>query len=128
MTLPRRHWMKRIHASLLLALLMVPCSFGADSCAGAFGERDTGRHRHQGPQRRAGEEGAHRAHRGEPERGRKLYRDHRCGRAVSHRGIAAGRYRLFAERTGFLEVDKHRPRTEGRVADLERGARAQGKC
>ena len=36
-------------------------------------------------------------------------------------GIAAGRYRLFAERTGFLEVDKHRPRTEGRVLTLSAG-------
>lgn len=36
-------------------------------------------------------------------------------------GIAAGRYRLFAERTGFLEVEKHRPRTEGRVLTLNAG-------
>ena len=36
-------------------------------------------------------------------------------------GILPGRYRLFAERTGFLEVDKHRPRTEGRVLTLSAG-------
>lgn len=36
-------------------------------------------------------------------------------------GVAAGRYRLFAERTGFLEVDKHHPRTEGRVLTLSAG-------
>jgi len=36
-------------------------------------------------------------------------------------GIAPGRYRLFAERTGFLEVDKHRPRSDGRVLALTAG-------
>ena len=36
-------------------------------------------------------------------------------------GILPGRYRLFIERTGFLEVDKHRPRTEGRVLTLAAG-------
>lgn len=33
-------------------------------------------------------------------------------------GILPGRYRLFAERTGFLEVDKHHRRTEGRLLTL----------
>src|SRR5450432_2940555 len=36
-------------------------------------------------------------------------------------GIAPGRYRLFAERTGYLEVDKQRPRSEGRVLTLTAG-------
>jgi carboxypeptidase family protein len=36
-------------------------------------------------------------------------------------GIVPGRYRLFTERTGFLEVDKHRTRTEGRVLTLAAG-------
>lgn len=36
-------------------------------------------------------------------------------------GIIPGGYRLFAERTGFLEVDKHRARTEGRVLTLVAG-------
>jgi protocatechuate 3,4-dioxygenase beta subunit len=36
-------------------------------------------------------------------------------------GIVPGRYRLFVERTGFLEVDKHRPRSEGRVLTLAAG-------
>ena len=36
-------------------------------------------------------------------------------------GILPGRYRLFAERTGFLEVEKHRARTEGRVLTLAAG-------
>jgi hypothetical protein len=36
-------------------------------------------------------------------------------------GIIAGRYRLFVERTGFLEVDKHRTRSEGRVLTLAAG-------
>jgi protocatechuate 3,4-dioxygenase beta subunit len=36
-------------------------------------------------------------------------------------GIIPGRYRLFAERTGYLEVDKHRPRSEGRVLTLAAG-------
>jgi protocatechuate 3,4-dioxygenase beta subunit len=36
-------------------------------------------------------------------------------------GIAPGRYHLFAERTGFLEVDKHRARSEERVLTLTAG-------
>ena len=36
-------------------------------------------------------------------------------------GIVPGRYRLFAERNGFLEVDKHRSRSEGRVVMLAAG-------
>jgi hypothetical protein len=36
-------------------------------------------------------------------------------------GIAPGRYRLFAERTGYLEVDRHRARSEGRVLALTAG-------
>jgi len=36
-------------------------------------------------------------------------------------GIAPGRYHLFAERTGFLEVDKHHNRSEGRVLTLAAG-------
>lgn len=36
-------------------------------------------------------------------------------------GIAPGRYRMFAERTGFLEVGKHRARSEGRVLTLAAG-------
>jgi hypothetical protein len=36
-------------------------------------------------------------------------------------GIAPGRYHLFVERPGYLEVDKHRPRTEGRVLTLSAG-------
>jgi hypothetical protein len=36
-------------------------------------------------------------------------------------GILPGRYRLFAERTGLLEVDKHHPRTDGRVLTLHAG-------
>jgi len=35
--------------------------------------------------------------------------------------ILAGRYRLFAERTGFLDVDKHHGRSEGRVLTLRPG-------
>ncbi len=35
--------------------------------------------------------------------------------------IASGRYRLFVERTGYQEVDKHRRRTEGRVLTLSAG-------
>lgn len=35
--------------------------------------------------------------------------------------IAPGRYRLFVERTGFQEIDKHRRRTEGRVLTLTAG-------
>ena len=30
-------------------------------------------------------------------------------------GILPGRYHLFAERTGLLEIDKHRARADGRV-------------
>ncbi len=36
-------------------------------------------------------------------------------------GIAPGRYRLFAERSGYLEVDKHRPRSDGRLLTLRAG-------
>ena len=36
-------------------------------------------------------------------------------------GIAPGHYHLFVERPGYLEVDKHRPRTEGRVLTLTAG-------
>ena len=36
-------------------------------------------------------------------------------------GIVPGRYRLFAERTGLLEVDRHHTRTEGRVLTLAPG-------
>jgi hypothetical protein len=36
-------------------------------------------------------------------------------------GIVPGRYRLFTERTGFLEVDKHHARTDGRVLTLTAG-------
>jgi len=36
-------------------------------------------------------------------------------------GILPGRYRLFAERTGFLEVDKHHSRSAGRVLTLTAG-------
>ena len=36
-------------------------------------------------------------------------------------GILPGRYRMFPERTGYLEVDKHRPRAEGRVLTLTAG-------
>ncbi len=35
--------------------------------------------------------------------------------------ILPGRYHLFAERTGFLEVDKHRARPDGRVLTLAAG-------
>ncbi|MFZ0318192.1 MAG: carboxypeptidase-like regulatory domain-containing protein [Candidatus Sulfotelmatobacter sp.] len=35
--------------------------------------------------------------------------------------IAPGRYRLFAERTGYQEIDKHHPRPEGRVLTLNAG-------
>jgi hypothetical protein len=35
--------------------------------------------------------------------------------------IAPGRYRLFVERTGYQEIDKHRRRTEGRVLTLAAG-------
>ena len=33
-------------------------------------------------------------------------------------GIVPGRYRLFAERTGFLEVDKHHARSEEPGSDV----------
>ena len=36
-------------------------------------------------------------------------------------GIIPGRYRLFAERPGYLEVGKHHARTEGRVLNLVAG-------
>ena len=36
-------------------------------------------------------------------------------------GVVPGRYRLFTERTGFLEVDKHHARTDGRVLTLAAG-------
>jgi hypothetical protein len=36
-------------------------------------------------------------------------------------GVAPGRYRLFAERTGLLEVDKHHARSAGRVLTLSAG-------
>jgi Carboxypeptidase regulatory-like domain len=36
-------------------------------------------------------------------------------------GILPGRYHLFAERTGLLEVDKHRARADGRVLTLTAG-------
>ena len=35
--------------------------------------------------------------------------------------IVPGRYRLFVERTGYQEIDKHRRRTEGRVLTLTAG-------
>lgn len=35
--------------------------------------------------------------------------------------IVPGRYRLFAERTGFLDIDKHHGRSEGRVLTLRSG-------
>jgi len=36
-------------------------------------------------------------------------------------GIVPGRYHLFAERTGLLEVDRFRARSEGRVLTLAAG-------
>jgi len=36
-------------------------------------------------------------------------------------GIAPGRYRLFAERTGLLEIDRHHARSDGRVLTLASG-------
>ena len=36
-------------------------------------------------------------------------------------GIVPGRYHMFAERTGLLEVDKHRARSDGRVLALTAG-------
>jgi protocatechuate 3,4-dioxygenase beta subunit len=36
-------------------------------------------------------------------------------------GILPGRYRLFAERTGYLEGDKHQGRSQGRVLTLAAG-------
>jgi len=41
-------------------------------------------------------------------------------------GILPGRYRLFAERTGFLEFEKHHPRSEGRVLTLGEGQELKG--
>ena len=35
--------------------------------------------------------------------------------------IVPGRYRMFVERTGYQEIDKHRRRTEGRVLTLTAG-------
>ncbi len=35
--------------------------------------------------------------------------------------ILPGRYRMFVERTGYREIDKHRPRGEGRVLALAAG-------
>ncbi len=35
--------------------------------------------------------------------------------------VIPGRYRLFVERTGYQEIDKHRRRTEGRVLTLTAG-------
>lgn len=35
--------------------------------------------------------------------------------------VVPGRYRLFVERTGYQEIDKHRRRTEGRVLTLAAG-------
>ncbi len=35
--------------------------------------------------------------------------------------ILPGRYRMFVERTGYREIDRHRPRTEGRVLALAAG-------
>src|SRR5947209_9018123 len=36
-------------------------------------------------------------------------------------GILPGRYHLYAERTGLLEVDKHRARADGRILTLAAG-------
>jgi protocatechuate 3,4-dioxygenase beta subunit len=36
-------------------------------------------------------------------------------------GVAPGRYRLFVERTGYLEVEKHHARADGRVLTLTAG-------
>src|SRR5258708_5915470 len=36
-------------------------------------------------------------------------------------GVVPGRYHLFAERTGLLEVDKHRARSDGRILTLAAG-------
>jgi hypothetical protein len=41
-------------------------------------------------------------------------------------GILPGRYRLFAERTGFLEFEKRHPRSEGRVLTLGEGQELKG--
>ncbi len=35
--------------------------------------------------------------------------------------ILPGRYRMFVERTGFQEIDKHHHRTEGRMLTLTAG-------
>jgi hypothetical protein len=39
--------------------------------------------------------------------------------------ILPGRYRMFVERTGYREIDKHRPRNEGRVLALAAGQEMQ---
>src|SRR6202041_3127683 len=36
-------------------------------------------------------------------------------------GVVPGRYHLFVERTGYLEVEKHRTRSDGRVLTLAAG-------
>src|SRR5271155_5037067 len=36
-------------------------------------------------------------------------------------GVVPGRYHLFVERTGYLEVEKHHARSEGRVLTLTAG-------
>jgi hypothetical protein len=41
--------------------------------------------------------------------------------AFQIQNILPGRYRLFAERTGFLDIDKHHGRSEGRVLTLSAG-------
>jgi len=41
-------------------------------------------------------------------------------------GVLPGRYRLFAERTGYLEFEKHHPRSEGRVLTLAEGQELKG--
>jgi hypothetical protein len=41
-------------------------------------------------------------------------------------GIVPGRYRMFAERSGFLEADKHHARSEGRVLTLAAGQELKG--
>jgi len=41
-------------------------------------------------------------------------------------GILPGRYHLFAERTGFLEVESQRERSEGRVLTLTAGQELKG--
>jgi hypothetical protein len=41
--------------------------------------------------------------------------------AFQIQNILPGRYRLFAERTGFLDIDRHHGRSEGRVLTLSAG-------